>query len=223
MNMAARMKSRTKAQKLRSKRARGRPRLPASDRQPNGQPSRRIASVEKFQQTSEADTMDVAVNRRIRQLGLQDYRDKGGRVVTAEEQAKDPRHGYVLGRMLLDHAITKDQHDTGIRLAEDFSRFYGLTGVPFPSSRAQDLFAVRSSGGEDSDGRANAARKARERAMALQGALLAVQDINTGRRVLHTVMQVCVLDVAESRGWPPHMTGWLRLGLNSVGKFYDAN
>ena len=167
--------------------------------------------------------MNVAVARRIRHYGIEDFRDPGGKLVTAEEQAKNPLHGYVLGRMLMDHAITKEQHDTGIRFAEDMARFYGLSGVAFPSARAQDLFAVRSSGGEDSDGKGHAARKARDRAMKLQQVLLGVQDINTGRRVLHTVMQICVLDVEESRGWPEYMTSWLRLGLNAVGKHYAAN
>lgn len=214
------MKARTKAQKIKAKR--GRPFLPGNEREPNGQLSRRKASRDTRQQQTEGKNMDVAVNRRIRQFDLKDYRDKGGRLITAEQQAADPRHGYVLGRMLIDGTVTKEQHDIGIRIGEDMARFYGLTGVPFPSARAQDLFAVRGSGGDDSEGRAKAARKARDKANALRDAFLACGDINTGRKVAHTVMQVCVLDVDEARKWPNHMMLWLRHGLNAAGKVYGA-
>lgn len=189
---------------------RGRPRLVANmnDREPNGQLSRR-------REASEGRAMDVAVQTRIRHLGLVD-----NKVETAERQAVDPRRGYVLGLLLLDRKITKPQHDAGVRYAEDMARYYGLSGVPFPSVRAQNLFAVRGEAGE-SDARILAAQAARQTMKSLQKALLATGDIDTGRRVEHTVKSVCLLDLPESRGWPEHMASWLVRGLNSLAKFYQ--
>jgi len=210
----------SKAQKRAQKR--GRRPLPAIDREPNGRASRRHNSIRDASLETQKDIMDAAVSTRIRHFNLSDFRAKDGRMVTAEEQAKDPRNGYVLGRMLMDHALTEAQHDIGIRYAKDMARYYGLTGVAFPSARAQDLFAARGSSGEDSDSKGDAARKARERVKKLEAILLGVQDISTGRRVEHTVKSVCLLDIAESRGWPPHMTSWLKLGLNALGKYYGA-
>jgi hypothetical protein len=75
--------------------------------------------------------MDVALNARIRHLGL-----------ACAEQARDPRCGYVLGRMLLRGDISEAQHGAGLRYAEDMSAWFGLCVGRFPSIRAQDLFAV---------------------------------------------------------------------------------
>lgn len=166
-------------------------------------------------ESSIADNQSVAVSRRIRHLGLVDTK-----VESAEKQALDPRRGYVLGRMLLDGKITQIQHEAGLKYAEDMARFYGLTGVPFPSARAQDLFAIRSDGSEDGEERGRAAARARSRAKALQALLLAVGDINTGRKVTHTVNSIALLDIQEARGWPEHMVGWLKRGLNALARHY---
>lgn len=214
-------KARTKSQKLAAKR--GRPTLPVTDREPNGRASRRHAATQARNYAIEDNNMDAAVQTRIRQFNLKDYRDRGGNIVTAREQAIDPRRGYVLGCMLLDKAVTKDQHDAGLRFAEEMSRYYGLTGVPFPSVRAQDLFAVRSDNTETSHGRAMQAASARHVAHKLRDALLAVRDIETGRRILHSVTQVCLLDIEESRRWPAHMTSYLTMGLNALCKHYQGN
>lgn len=171
---------------------------------------------------TEAETRSTVVESRIRQDNIIPFKAKDGKIVTAEQQALDPRRGYVLGRILLDGKITQAQHDAGIKYAGDMSRYYGLTGVAFPSARAQDLFAVRGGGGEDSEERAEAARKARSRAHKLDEILLAVGDINTGRRVIHTVKNVALLDIAESRGWPDHMHRYLRKGLNKLADYYGV-
>ena len=134
------------------------------------------------------------------------------------EAARDPRHGYVLGRMYLDGTINEAQHAAGLRYGEDMARYFGLTGVPFPSARAQNLFAVRSTGGEDSDSKGEEARKARQRMTTLRAVLLACGDINTGRHVEHTVKLICV----EDYDLPAHTKAWLKHGLNGLCRFYGG-
>ena len=136
------------------------------------------------------------------------------------DAAIDPRQGYVLGRMLMDGTVNQRQHDAGCRYAEDMARYYGLTGIQFPSAHAQNLFAVRGSGGEDSQDRADRAKDARKRMMALRAALMACGDINTGRRVQHTVNLVCVEDNSERRHLNSPMKAWLVHGLNALAKEY---
>lgn len=209
----------SKASKLKAKR--GRPILQAdlSTREPNGRPSRRKARSSELEQ----QIKHVAVSRRIRQFGLVD-----NKVETAEKQAEDPRHGYLLGRMLIDKSINEAQHQAGLKYAEDMARYYGLTGIQFPSARAQDLFAVRSTAGEDGEDRAKAARAARDRVVGtkdkkgLRDILLACGDIDTGRRVEHTVKSVCVEDIDHLRTLNPPMKAWLVRGLNALAKFYEV-
>lgn len=209
------MKARTRSAKLKAKR--GRPPLAANSntREPNGQLSRRKASKAARASELEQQIKHVAVSRRVRHLGLVDNKEE-----TAEKQAEDPRHGYLLGRMLLDKSITEAQHEAGLKYAEDVARYYGLTGVQFPSARAQNLFAVRSTGGEDSEAKGEAARKARDKAKALQALLLGTGDIDTGRRVEHTVKAVCIEDIDHLRTLNPAMKAWLVRGLNKLADFY---
>jgi hypothetical protein len=200
-------KAKTKAQRLRLKR--GRPRLPATDREPNGQPSRRIASTTN---RSQENIMNVAIARRIREHEFETRKDgKPGKILTIQ-QAIDPKRGYALGLLNLDGKITTQQHDIGLKVAKDMARYYGLTGVPFPSARAQTLFSVHSDG-EDSDARGQAARRARDKMVAIRACLLSVGDIDTGRRVYRTVMSVAVEDMPATA----HMLDNLRRGLNKVG------
>ena len=144
-------KARTKADKLR---AEGQAKAAKTEREPNGRKSRRQASVQKFNHDTEIGNLSVAVAQRVREYGLKDTRLKGGKILTAEEQAADPRRGYALGLLYLDGRVTEDQHDAGLRYAEDMARYYGLTGVPFPIARAQNIFAVRGDDGDVSEGRA---------------------------------------------------------------------
>jgi hypothetical protein len=115
--------------------------------------------------------MSVAVARRIREHAI----DNPGKILTLH-QAIDPRRGYALGRLLLDGKLTAQQHDIGFKIGEDMSRYFGLTGVPFPSARAQNLFSVHSDG-EDSESRGKAARAARDKMARIRAALLSVGDI----------------------------------------------
>lgn len=160
--------------------------------------------------------MNVAIARRIREYQLTDIK-KNGKVITAAQQALDPKRGYAIGLLHLDGRITEAQHDIGVKVAEDLARYYGLTGVPFPSARAQNLFAVKGEG-EDSESRVEAARRAKAKAARIRDALLATGDIDTGRRVYRAVMSATIEDIQECRGWPEHMLNYLRMGLNKVGK-----
>lgn len=200
------MTARTKAQKLALKR--GRPRLPANEntREPNGQPSRRKERTELL----EHETINAVGATRMRHYNIANI-----------EQAINPRFGYLLGRIRMDGAITEEQHDAGQRYSEDMARYYGLTGVPFPSAKAQNLFAIHSEGDEPA-GKGEAAKRARAQMVSLRDTLMACGDINTGRRVLHTVNAVCIEDIDHLRNLNPPMLRWLKQGLNALAKFYST-
>jgi hypothetical protein len=56
----------------------------------------------------------------------------------------------------------------------------------------------------------------------LRDLLLACGDINTGRKVLHTVNAVCVEDIDHLRTLNGAMRAWLVAGLNALHKIYDG-
>lgn len=200
------MTARTKAARREAKR--GRPRLPANQntREPNGRPSRRKERTIEL----EHEVVSGVGATRMRHFNI-----------ASIEQAINPRYGYILGRIRMDGNITEEQHDAGQRYSEDMARYYGLTGVPFPSAKAQNLFAIHSEG-EEPAGKGEAAKKARAQMVALRETLLAVGDINTARRVLHTVNAVCVEDIDHLRELNPPMLRWLKQGLNALSKFYST-
>ena len=214
------MKAKTASQKRKAKR--GRPKLPATDREKSGRPSRREASKTQRNEMSQAAIMAPAIERRIRQDNIVPFKEKGGKLVTAEEQAKDPRRGYALGLMLLDHSITQRQHDAGVKYAEAMARYYGLTGTPFPSARAQNLFAIRGNEGDEDENKSEAAKKARSKANALRDVLLGVGNIDEGRRVVHSVNELVVLDNVQARRWPDHMLHFIRKGLNRLADHFGV-
>ncbi|TIT86087.1 MAG: hypothetical protein E5W55_31280, partial [Mesorhizobium sp.] len=159
--------------------------------------------------------MQPAIDRRVRHYGIHDTKQ-----ATAQQLAGDPHWGYLLGRLLKDGVINKAQHEAGNRYCDDMSAYYGLTGIAFPSAKAQNMFAVRGSSGDDDEERGNRAAKARAKMVKLRDLLLACGDINTGRRVLHVVQAVCVEDMDHLRTLNPPMRAWLVLGLNKLAKFY---
>lgn len=213
------MKARTKSARLKQKRGRP-PRPDAIEREPNGKPSRRKDIQKMRQNMTEAEARSVVVDKRIRDGKIIPFRGKDGKVVTAEEQAADPRRGYTLGLMLLDGYIQDFHHEAGIRYAEDVSRFLGLKGIPFPSPRAQNLFSVRGHDGEESESRIEAAQKAQERFDMLRKILLETGDIDTGRKVERKVAEVCVQDIIEARKWPEPTLLLLKKGLRSLAFYY---
>lgn len=201
------MAARTKAQKLKVKR--GRPRRDAP-RTPSGQISRsKEANLEM--------NMQPALDRRIRHYDIRSTKDTSAQIL-----AGDPAWGYLLGRLLKDGTINKAQHDAGNRYADDMSSYFGLTGVPFPSAKAQNMFAVKGSSGDDDEGKGKRAAKARAKMVKLRDLLLACGDINTGRKVLHTVNAVCVEDIDHLRTLNGAMRAWLVLGLNALGRHYEV-
>jgi hypothetical protein len=203
------MTARSKAARLAAKR--GRPKLAANlnTREPNGRKSRRSERTELL----EHEMISTVAATRVRHLHLvgQD----------AIEKAANPRYGYTLGRIRMDGHITEEQFDAGQRYSEDMARYYVLTGVPFPSAKAQNMFAIKSDGGEP-EGKAEAARKARAKMVELRDVLLKCGDINTGRRVIHTVNAVCVEDLDNLRHLNPPMLAWLKRGLNALAVFYSG-
>ena len=209
------MKFRTKAAKRAARR--GRPRLRNVLRTPSGQISRGRAQRE----LNEGQVMETALRQRIGKYGLD------------SKNARRQEAGYVLGRIYLDDRLGDHSKQSGLshvrleagkRYAEDMARYFGLTGIPFPSTRAQNLFAVSGHDGEDSAARVSATRAATKRMMDLEGCLLACHW--QGRHVATTVRNICLIDIDEARGWPEHMMEWLRIGLDALVMFYgirDAN
>jgi hypothetical protein len=161
--------------------------------------------------------MQPAIDRRVRHYGIHDTKSAPAQVL-----AGDPAWGYLLGRLLKDGVINKAQHDAGNRYADDMASYFGLTGVPFPSAKAQNMFAVRGGTGDDGEHRGKRAAKARAKMAKLRSLLLACGDINTGRRVLHTINAVCVEDIDHLRTLNTPMRAWLVLGLNALGRYYNV-
>jgi hypothetical protein len=206
------MKARTKARR-RAKGA-GRKPIPNMPRTASGAISRshqgrqaRDDYARDLTEAEKADTMSVAVEMRQRVHGA----------TTAT--ARRPEWGYVLGRIYLDgklgslDGLGKVRLEAGTRYADTLARYHGLTGIPFPSARAQNLFSVHGYDGETSAERAKAARRASDRRMELEGVLL---RLSSGRAIASTVHSVCFLDIDESRGWPDHMMAFLRRGLDAL-------
>lgn len=193
--------ARTRGEKLRRKR--GRALLPAVEREPNGKKSRRQASKQEQENEMQAAAIATAKAQRVK-LGV------------PESIALDPRLGYELGRLFIFRVVHKQrQLEAGQRYAQDMARYYGLTGIGFPSARAQNLFNVRGHDG-DIDSRAEAAKAARAKMAALRDVLLSTDDIQTGRNVLRIVNAVVVEDVPCMPGWER----WLLRGLNRLANHY---
>lgn len=181
----------SKASKLRIKRATraGRPRKENVDRYPSGQ----IRHSE-----TEKEVKSVAMEARARVHGLQ----------TASVFA-----GYTLGRMYLDGRITECEREAGDAYASQMVRYYGLTGIQFPSARAQSLFSIKGFDGETTSERARQAREAADRMMKLEGILLQLED---GPRVKTTVYNTCVLDYEVMRTMSETQLLWLKRGLQEI-------
>lgn len=203
------------------KRKRGRPLLPANDREPNGQYSRRVASVEaretEMTEAERRDNISVAVSRRIRHLGLVDLKIEG-KLVTAEEQATDTRRGYVLGRLCISGKLTTSQLEVGNRYATDVWRYYVTCMGMKPTARAQDLFAVRATGDDMSDSQRKADERSWSTMKEIQSTLFGAFDNGSARKIIRTLNSACVDDVDQAAIWPEPMLHLLRQGLNVLGR-----
>lgn len=184
----------------------GRPRNEKALRTPSGAISRSKKEVERKEYANSKEAREIAVNARQKHYGAEN-----------DKAAVDPRYGYALGRFHLAGAINDAQHKAGLRFSEEMASYYGLTGIPFPCPRAQNLFAVSGFEGETTEGRARAARAASNRIMAAEGCLLRCGEF--GRNIHSTIKSVCVEDLGEI-DWPPNMKAWLRVGLNALAELY---
>lgn len=191
----------SKAEKLRSKR--GRPMLPIAERETNGRKSRRNSAATLRLVETEKEMKAVAVRNRIKQ-GI------------AESVADSQEAGSVLGRLHLLNPtiITKLQYEAGMRMAEDFARYYALTGIPFPAIKAHDVRGVRGQSGAD---KPESAKAAADRVMKIEMALGMVD--RAGRPVTSVTKKVCVLDESEGMHLP-HMVEYLKRGLTALVKHY---
>lgn len=188
----------SKAEKLRIKRrsSAGRPPKDDMDRYPSG----KIKPSE-----IQRETMSVVIAARKRMNGWNDN--------VPDSKAKDEKAGYVLGLLFLDGKITQEQLDIGDAYAIAISRYHSLTGVAFPSVRAQSLFSIKGHDGEISQDLADRARNATNLMMKLTGVL---QQCTDGPQVRQTVHNVAVINLENLRTMPLRQLTWLRLGLDGL-------
>lgn len=197
--MKAATKAGSKAAKLRAKRT-GRPRKSHADRFPCGKIKHAWSQDNKAreQQETEKEAISVATAARARIHGIEE---------------NTPLAGYVLGRLFLDKKINDEQRKAGDEFAEAMGRYYRLTGIPFPSARAQSISGVRGSDGDVSESQATAARRASNMMMHLNGVLLKCKD---GPQVRQTVFNTCIMGYDVLRAMPDSQLEWLRRGLNAL-------
>ncbi|ANK73743.1 hypothetical protein FA04_14610 [Ensifer adhaerens] len=191
----------SQAERLRSKRIKqrqyaGRPAKEGVERYPGGQ----IKHTER-----EKEVRAVAIEARQRVYF------KGKEV--SNDMVSSPYAGYVLGRLFLDGRITECEREAGDAYATQMVRYYGLTGISFPSARAQSLFSIKGFDGETTSERARMAREASNRMMALEGTLLRLED---GPRVKTTIYNTCLLDLEIMRTMPDAQLLWLKRGLKEL-------
>lgn len=193
------MKALSKSERLRIKRA-GRKRISDAERFPCGKikPAWSQDNIKREQAETEKQAVAVAMDARKRIHGLDD---------------RSQFAGYTLGRMFLDKRITDEQRKAGDEFSEAMGRYYRLTGIPFPSARAQAFGSIRGHDGEVSEDRASAARRASNMMMHLVGVLQRCKD---GPQVKTTVFGVCVMDYEGMRKMPDAQLAWLKRGLNAL-------
>lgn len=186
-----------KSTKLKVKRTNGagRPRK-EGERYPSG-------DIKRSETQKEAMSVAIEARRRI----------DGWSAKVTDETVKSPFAGYTLGRMFLDGRITEDQRKAGDEYAEIISRYHKLTGIPFPSARAQSLFSVKGHDGEQSESVTDKARRASNAMMEVVGVLLRCED---GPQVKQLVFNIAVMDYEHLRGIGDQQILWLKRGLNAL-------
>ncbi|MEN5250004.1 hypothetical protein [Brucella pseudintermedia] len=190
----------SKAQKRRLKK--GRPLLPVAEREPNGRKSRRKSAVMRRTHETEAEVKMVVISARMR-AGM------------TKAIAERPEAGSVLGRLhiLFPEKITYAHYQAGIRYGEDYSRYYALSGIPYPSARAHDMTRIHGMGVDKPE----AAREARDRVTEIGKAICDVDQ--SGRPVASVMRRVCILDKDDGMHLP-HMIKFLATGLAALVDFY---
>jgi hypothetical protein len=181
--------------KQRGNKGAGRPRK-QGERYPSG-------DIKRSETQKEAMSVAIEARRRI----------DGWSAKVTDETVKSPFAGYTLGRMFLDGRITEEQRKAGDEYAEIISRYHRLTGIPFPSARAQSLFSVKGHDGEQSDSVTDKARRASNAMMEAIGILLRCDD---GPQVRALVHNLTVMDYEHLRGMGEQQMLWLRRGLTAL-------
>jgi hypothetical protein len=154
---------------------------------------------------TQRETLSCVITARKRMNGWNDN--------VPDAMARDARAGYVLGVLRLDGKISDEQLEIGNEYALAISRYHSLTGIPFPSARAQSLFSIKGHDGEVSSALADRARNASNLMMRLQGVLLQCVD---GPQVRQTINNVTVMSYEHLRTMPPQQLLWLKRGLNAL-------
>lgn len=170
----------------------------------------RYASGDIKRSETQKEAMSVAIEARRRIDGW-------GEKVT-DDTVRGQLAGYTLGRMFLDGRITEDQRKAGDEYAEIISRYHRLTGIPFPSARAQSLFAVKGHDGEQSESHTTKARRASNAMMEAIGILLRLEDGPQVRALVHNLV---VMDYEHLRGMGDQQLLWVKRGLNAFAKRKD--
>lgn len=189
------MKARTAARKLEAKRL-------SRLREPNGRLSRRQDSMQARTAEQERHVKETVMEARVRVLGL------------SVAECDRPEAGSSLGRLYLDkrNCISKSEYEAGMRMGEDFARFYSLTGIPSPTARAIDLTRVHGLG---SDPNPDTVRRASNAVMGIERVLGMVDE--SGRPVTSVCKMVCVRDEDI---YHRHMIEFLKRGLKALIEHY---
>lgn len=163
---------------------------------------------------------ETAIEARIRILGL------------SAEDCDRPEAGSVLGRLYLDrrNRITEAMYIAGMRMGEDYHRYYRLAGIGMPTpqafdisgrARALDPEAYRPKDGEVKgkellpDDPHEQLRRATDRMMKVEGVLGQVDE--AGRPVTTVCKAVCIRDEVIYHN---HMIEFLKRGLRALVDHY---
>jgi hypothetical protein len=185
----------SKAEKLRQHRVRqrlsaGRPRKPG-ERYPSGDLKRA---------ETENDVKSVAIAAIARIHGI-------------KTDGKDGFSGYTLGRMFLDGKISRPELEAGNRYAEIMARYHKSVGLPLPSVRAQNLFAVRGHDGDVSETAHIRAKKSAALMMRIETMLL---RLDHGPQIKRMVRNICFEDIEHLRMIEGTQLQWLISGLRAI-------
>jgi hypothetical protein len=186
----------TKANRKRRNKG-GRPRLENVEREPNGRPLRSQRKAE-----TEKEARSVVITARMRHH------------LATEAECLRPEYGSALGRLYLTGHINKVHLEAGNRASEEYAKYYGLTGIPHPSAKAQDITRVKGMGGDVSY---DTARHATNRMMLIEQALGGV--VLLGCSITSVVKRVIVMDEEPRHRDIPTLV----LGLNQLISFYGVD
>lgn len=186
----------------------GRPLLPATDREPNGRLSRRRSALVQRRRETAAEITAVALAARVKH---------GVRPADAARAEA----GSALGRvhLLAKQQLTHAHYQAGLRFGADCERYYALNGIARPTVRAQDLSHVAGFAGDD-PAREAEARRAAQRMAELSHRIR--RNDRPGRPLAAVLNQVCVMD-DDKNMYLPHMRRLLVAGLDVLIDFYGIS